>query len=121
MQWHNVCVPRRSDFPGKKLVAARSICSWGSPPGPSLIVGGNVPFVLDTVSGKNNTNEERHMDQNTKTDTEARSWRRPLNAPPVVSAEEWEDARQRLLVKEKAVTRARDALAAERRRMPWLA
>ena len=45
----------------------------------------------------------------------------PKGRPPVVSAEEWETARQRLLVKEKALTRARDALAAERRRMPWLA
>ena len=40
---------------------------------------------------------------------------------PVVSGEEWQAARERLLVKEKALTRARDALAAERRRMPWLA
>ena len=39
----------------------------------------------------------------------------------VVSAKEWEAARQQLLVKEKELTRARDALAAERRRMPWLA
>ncbi|MDN5861425.1 MAG: DUF899 domain-containing protein, partial [Pseudonocardia sp.] len=41
--------------------------------------------------------------------------------PPIVSAQEWEQARQRLLVQEKEVTRARDALAAQRRRMPWLA
>src|SRR5690242_15404035 len=39
----------------------------------------------------------------------------------IVSPEEWETARQKLLVKEKELTRARDALAAERRRMPWLA
>ncbi len=39
----------------------------------------------------------------------------------VVSPQEWEAAREQLLVKEKALTRARDALAAERRRMPWLA
>jgi predicted dithiol-disulfide oxidoreductase (DUF899 family) len=39
--------------------------------------------------------------------------------PTIVSAEEWEAARLELLVKEKAMTRARDALAAERRRMPW--
>jgi len=39
----------------------------------------------------------------------------------VASPQEWEAARQRLLVKEKELTRARDALAAERRRMPWLA
>lgn len=38
-----------------------------------------------------------------------------------VSPVEWEDARLRLLVKEKELTRARDALAAERRRMPWVA
>ena len=44
-----------------------------------------------------------------------------MRMPPVVSTEEWEAARARLLVKEKELTRARDALAAERRRMPWLA
>ena len=44
-----------------------------------------------------------------------------MNTPPIVSPQEWEAARERLLVKEKALTRARDALAAERRRMPWLA
>ncbi|HEY0790580.1 MAG TPA: DUF899 family protein [Chthoniobacterales bacterium] len=38
-----------------------------------------------------------------------------------MSPQEWEAARQQLLVKEKALTRSRDALAAERRRMPWLA
>ncbi len=42
-----------------------------------------------------------------------------MNTPPIVSPEEWEAARLELLVKEKAHTRARDALAAERRRMPW--
>ena len=44
-----------------------------------------------------------------------------MKTPPIVSPQEWEAARQQLLVKEKVVTRARDALAAERRRMPWLA
>jgi len=44
-----------------------------------------------------------------------------MNTPPIVSPDEWEAARQQLLVKEKEVTRARDALAAERRRMPWQA
>ena len=44
-----------------------------------------------------------------------------MKTPPVVSAEEWDAALQQLLVKEKAHTRARDALAAERRRMPWFA
>ena len=44
-----------------------------------------------------------------------------MNTPPIVSKEEWQAARDQLLVKEKEVFRARDALAAERRRMPWLA
>jgi predicted dithiol-disulfide oxidoreductase (DUF899 family) len=44
-----------------------------------------------------------------------------MKTPPVVPPREWEAARQQLLVKEKELTRARDALAAERRRMPWLA
>ena len=43
-----------------------------------------------------------------------------MKTPLIVSAQEWEAARERLLVKEKELTRARDALAAERRRMPWL-
>lgn len=42
------------------------------------------------------------------------------NLPPIVSLAEWQDARQKLLVKEKAATRARDALAAERRRLPMV-
>ena len=45
----------------------------------------------------------------------------PVNTSPIVSKQEWEKAREELLVKEKQVTRAQDALAAERRRMPWLA
>jgi predicted dithiol-disulfide oxidoreductase (DUF899 family) len=41
-----------------------------------------------------------------------------MNMPPIVSPQEWEVAREKLLVKEKELTRAGDALAAERRRMP---
>jgi predicted dithiol-disulfide oxidoreductase (DUF899 family) len=44
-----------------------------------------------------------------------------MKTPTVVTEQEWEAARQRLLVKEKELFRARDALTAERRRMPWLA
>ena len=43
------------------------------------------------------------------------------NAPPIVSPQEWEAACEELLVEEKALTRARDALAAKRRRMPRMA
>src|SRR6202051_674544 len=44
-----------------------------------------------------------------------------MNRSRIVSPQEWDAARQQMLVKEKELTRARDALAAERRRMPWLA
>ena len=44
-----------------------------------------------------------------------------MNTPPIVSPQEWDAAREQMLEKEKELTRARDALAAERRRMPWLA
>jgi predicted dithiol-disulfide oxidoreductase (DUF899 family) len=44
-----------------------------------------------------------------------------MNTPPIVSQEEWDAAREQLLVREKEMTHARDALAAQRRRMPWLA
>ena len=44
-----------------------------------------------------------------------------MNLSPVVDAEEWKRAREELLIKEKELTRARDALAAERRRMPRMA
>ena len=57
----------------------------------------------------------------TATEDRQTGGRQAMRTPPVVSQEEWEAARARLLVKEKAHTRARDALAAERRRMPWLA
>jgi predicted dithiol-disulfide oxidoreductase (DUF899 family) len=44
-----------------------------------------------------------------------------MNTPPIVTPEEWQAARRQLLVKEKELVRARDALAADRRRMPWQA
>ena len=43
------------------------------------------------------------------------------DAVDVVSPEDWKQAREEMLVKEKEYMRAGDALAAERRRMPWLA
>ena len=44
-----------------------------------------------------------------------------MQTPPIVSASEWNAELQKMLVKEKELTRARDAVAAARRRMPWLA
>ncbi|MFD7435262.1 DUF899 domain-containing protein [Streptomyces sp. NPDC059861] len=43
-----------------------------------------------------------------------------MSLPEIASREEWRRARQELLVKEKAATRARDALNAERRRLPMV-
>jgi len=44
-----------------------------------------------------------------------------MHTPPVVSPQAWEQAHNQLFAKEKAQSHARDALAAERRRMPWMA
>jgi len=44
-----------------------------------------------------------------------------MDMPPIVSPQEWEAARLQLLVKEKELTRVRDAMAAARRRMPRMA
>ncbi|MGH9380690.1 MAG: DUF899 domain-containing protein [Thermoanaerobaculia bacterium] len=43
-----------------------------------------------------------------------------MKLPKVISREEWRAAREELLVKEKELTRARDALNAERRRLPMV-
>ena len=43
-----------------------------------------------------------------------------MSHPPIVTAKEWEAALERLRAKEKELTRAHDALAAERRRLPWV-
>ena len=59
------------------------------------------------------TSQERGMDQ--------LNGSFPKNTPPIVSPKEWEAEHRQFLVKEKALTRSRDALAAERRRMPWMA
>nr|CRL67132.1 CalU12 protein [Mycolicibacterium malmesburyense] len=44
-----------------------------------------------------------------------------MKTPPIVPSAEWDTAWQEMLVKEKELMRARDALAAQRRRMPWMA
>jgi len=41
-----------------------------------------------------------------------------MQLPPIVNEEEWQRSHEALLAKEKEATRARDALAAERRRQP---
>jgi predicted dithiol-disulfide oxidoreductase (DUF899 family) len=43
-----------------------------------------------------------------------------MELPPIVSEREWQRSHEALLAKEKKATRARDALAAERRRQPMM-
>ena len=43
-----------------------------------------------------------------------------MELPDVVSPEQWLQARKALLAQEKELTRRRDALAAERRRLPMV-
>src|SRR6188768_913917 len=52
--------------------------------------------------------------------TENRDQQRLNSLPKIVSREEWQRARDQFLVKEKAATKARDALSAERRRLPMV-
>src|ERR671931_1977220 len=46
--------------------------------------------------------------------------RSAMNLPQIVSETEWQAAREALLAEEKEATRARDALAAKRRRLPMV-
>jgi predicted dithiol-disulfide oxidoreductase (DUF899 family) len=43
-----------------------------------------------------------------------------IKNPEIVSRDEWLAARKKLLAKEKQLTRERDAVAAERRQLPWV-
>ncbi len=45
---------------------------------------------------------------------------RTVDNPKVVSREEWLEARKQLLAHEKQLTRQKDAVAAERRQLPWV-
>src|SRR6202047_1668551 len=45
---------------------------------------------------------------------------RIIGSPKRVSRDEWLAARKKLLAKEKQLTRERDALAVERRQLPWV-
>src|SRR5258708_13102483 len=43
-----------------------------------------------------------------------------IENPKIVSRDEWLAARKKLLAKERQLTRERDAIAAERRQLPWV-
>jgi predicted dithiol-disulfide oxidoreductase (DUF899 family) len=61
------------------------------------------------------------MDSNKARDMQHHKAQLGTNAPPIVSPAAWEAAHEQMLVKEKTQMRSRDALNAERRRMPWMA
>src|SRR4029078_1393528 len=44
-----------------------------------------------------------------------------MKTPPIVSPQEWQGEREAVVGREEEFSRGRDALAAERRRMPWMA
>ncbi len=82
--------------------------------------GAAAAVIASRLRGKNGKKKERGMGKKERS-MENRKEDFAMSTPPIVSPQEWEAARQQLLVKEKALTRARDAMAAERRRMPWMA
>src|SRR5712691_8757017 len=69
----------------------------------------------------NRRTRRNHMATSKERDKEQGKGHIAMKTPSIVLQQEWEAARQQFLVKEKALTRSRDALAAERRRMPWMA
>ncbi len=81
--------------------------------------GGTATLIVGGLRGKSRRKKEKDMGKERAMET--RKELRRMTTPAIVSPQEWEAARQKLLVKEKALTRARDAMAAERRRMPWQA
>src|SRR5687768_6375244 len=73
------------------------------------------------AKAEDSSNPEVATTMNKSTENDRKGGLLAMHTPPIVSPRDWEAAREQLLVKEKAQTRARDALAAERRRMPWMA
>ncbi len=89
--------------------------------GGATSTGGIAALIVSRRRGKSKRNKEKDMSNDKHSAKEQRKGKVAMSTPPIVSPQEWEDARQRLLVKEKNLTRSRDAMAAERRRMPWVA
>jgi predicted dithiol-disulfide oxidoreductase (DUF899 family) len=78
-------------------------------------------IAFQTEHTRDRSISEVAMATSTSPDKGRKEGQNAMNAPKIVSPQEWEAAREQLLVKEKVQIRARDALAAERRRMPWMA
>src|SRR5215470_3883389 len=73
--------------------------------------GGLAKFAVKLSRKKNNVKEsERSSQMSTRT----------VDNPKIVSRDEWLAARKKLLAREKHLTHERDAIAAERRQLPWV-
>ena len=73
--------------------------------------GGLAKFAAKLSRKKNNVKEsERSSQMSTRT----------VDNPKIVSRDEWLAARKKLLAHEKHLTHERDAIAAERRQLPWV-
>jgi hypothetical protein len=57
----------------------------------------------------NTQEEERHVNRNESHSVQRHDGRLGANTPPIVSPQDWMAAREQMLVKEKALTRARRA------------
>src|ERR1700683_2474816 len=64
---------------------------------------------------------DRSLAMQTSQAKERKDARLATNTPPIVSPQAWAAAREQMLVKEKAMTRARAERAPGRRGIPWMA
>jgi predicted dithiol-disulfide oxidoreductase (DUF899 family) len=87
----------------------------------TLIRGGVAAGRVSTWRASNPASETRQPQHASTLNEQRPEGARTMKTPQIVSPEEWRAAREELLLDEKALTRARDAMAAKRRRMPWMA
>ena len=78
---------------------------------------GGLAALAVKVSLQKNEAAEIRLNSEERKNQDAKS---KIENPKVLSREEWLAARKKLLAKEKQLTRERDALAAERRQLPWV-
>ena len=84
----------------------------------SATSAGGLTALAVKLSRKKNSTEEIPTTNSNERSNENGS--RTVDNPKIVSREEWLVARKKLLAREKQLTRERDAVAAERRQLPWV-
>jgi RNA polymerase sigma-70 factor (ECF subfamily) len=90
--------------------------------GPAVMAPFGLPRTLDREIGEilPTTVQSGTPAVSTPARDEQRRGGNVMETPPIVTAEEWDAAYERLHAQERELTRARDAMAAARRRMPWV-